>query len=253
MDSLPVAVLVFACVFGGGLTGLALHGKLPEHHQDSDSKEVVKLIMGLIATVSALVLGLLIYSARIAFTTQESEVQQVGASIGQLDHALALYGPETAEARTLLRQVVASELKRIWSIDSDAAVEPGAGSTRNAADELADRIAGLSPGTETQQRAKSRAQQLLEQTGVTRRLLYEQSNSLLSWMFLAVMVSWLVALFVGYGFLTRYNATVVAAMLVGAFCVSGAIFLILDMNRPYTGLMQISSAPIRNALDRNVR
>jgi hypothetical protein len=249
MGSLLVATVVFASVLGGGLAGLALRSKLPEHHQDSDSKDVVKLIMGLIATISALVLGLLINSARISFATQESEVQQVGAGIGQLDHALAIYGPEAAEARNFLRQFVASDLKRIWPDDSGAAVKLSARSARDAGDELADRISSLSPRTKIQQGAKSRALQLLTQTGQTRRLLYDQTNSLLSWTFLAVMVSWLVALFVGYGLLTRYSAPVLAAMFVGAFCVAGAIFLIFDLNQPYSGLMKISSAPIRNALD----
>ena len=91
--------------------------------------------------------------------------------------------------------------------------------------------------------------QLLVQLGETRRLLYEQSNGSLSLPFLVVLVSWLVALFVGFGLLTRYNATVFMALIVGAFCVAGAIFLILEMNRPYSGLMQISSAPIRHAMD----
>jgi Na+/H+ antiporter NhaC len=249
MSSLLVATVVFGCAFGGGLAGIVLHGKLPEHHQQSDSKDVVKLVMGLIATIAALVLGLLIASAHSAFATQESEVQQLGVDIGQLNRVLALYGPEAKEARDLLRQIVAGELNKIWPNVGGAAVRLDAPPAREAGDELAERIAGLSPKTDLQQFAKSRALQLLVQMGETRRLLYEQSSSSLSLPFLAVLVSWLVALFVGFGLLTRYNATVFTALVVGAFCVAGAIFLILEMNRPYSGLMQISSAPIRNALD----
>src|SRR5271165_4009536 len=104
MSSLLLATVVFGCAFGGGLIGILLHHKLPEHHQESDSKDVVKLVMGLVATIFALVLGLLIYSARISFATQESEVHQLGAGIGRLDRAFAIYGPETKEAREFLRQ-----------------------------------------------------------------------------------------------------------------------------------------------------
>jgi len=249
MSSLLVATIVFGCAFGGGLVGIVLHHKLPECRQEDDSRDVVKLVMGLVASIFALVLGLLIYSARISFAAQESDVQQLGAGIGQLDHALAIYGPETKEARDLLREYVAGELNRIWPKDGDANVGLGPPSARDVGDELADRIASLSPKTDIQQLGKGRALQLVAQLGETRRLLAEQSSGLLSWSFLAVLVSWVTALFVGYGFLTRYNAVILTSLFVGASCVAGAFFLIVDMNRPYSGLMHISSAPVRNALD----
>ena len=85
-------------------------------------------------------------------------------------------------------------------------------------------------------------------TGTTIRLLYEQAGGSLSWPFLVVLVFWLVMLFVGFGLYARRNATAIAALFVGALTVAGAIFLILEMNRPFSGLMQMSSAPIRNAL-----
>ncbi len=249
MTPLLVATIVFGCVLGGALAGIAIHRKLPERQQESDSKDVVKLVMGLIATIAALVLGLLIASAHSAYATQDSEVQQLGADIGQLDRVLAIYGPEANQARDLLHQIVAGELRRIWRNNRDPAVKLDAPPARAAEDELAARIAGLSPKTDVQQFGKSRALQLLVQMGQTRRLLYEQSGGSLSLPFLSILVSWLTALFVGFGLLTRYNATVLTALFVGAFCVSGAIFLILEMGRPYSGFMQISSSPIRNALD----
>ena len=84
--------------------------------------------------------------------------------------------------------------------------------------------------------------------GTTIRLLYEQAGGSLSWPFFVVLVFWLVVLFAGFGLYARRNATVIAALFVGALTVAGAIFLILEMNRPYSGLMEISSAPIRDAL-----
>jgi hypothetical protein len=134
MNSALIAILVFVCVFGGALAGIAV--RVPSHHQDADTRDVVKLVIGLIATIAALVLS----------------------------------------------------------------------------------------------------------------LLYEQAEGALSWPFLVVLVFWLVALFAGFGLYARGNATVIAALFVGALTVAGAIFLILEMNRPYSGFMQISSAPIRNAL-----
>lgn len=249
MSSLLVALIVFGCAFGGAIAGIVLHGKLPEHHQDGESKDVVKLVMGLIATIAALVLGLLIASAHGSFDTQESEVQHLGVDIVQLDRVLAHYGSDATEARDLLRQVVAAELKRIWPNNRGETANVKPPRAREAGEDLYDQIVNLSPKTDAQRFDQSRALQLLTVMGETRRLLYEQAGGSLSWPFLVILVSWVVALFVGFGLLTRYNATVLTALFVGALSVAGAIFLILEMNRPYSGLMQISSAPIRHAMD----
>jgi len=248
MSSLFGALVVFGCAFGAAVAGIVLHGKLPEHHQDAESKDVVKLVMGLIATMAALVLGLLIASAHASYDTQESEVQQLGVRIVQLDRVLAHYGPDAAEARNLLRQIVAGELKRIWPNSAGATADVELPPAREAGEDLYDHMINLSPKTEAQRFGQSRALQLIAAMGETRRLLYEQAGGSLSWPFLMILVSWVVALFVGFGLLARYNATVLAALFVGALSVAGAIFLILEMNRPYRGLMQISSAPIRHAM-----
>ena len=245
MSPLSVGLVVFVCTFGGAIAGIALRGKLPEHHQDSESKDVLKLVMALISTVSALVLGLLIASGHGSYRTQTAEVQRLGVNIVQLDHALEHYGPEASEARNLLRQMAVAELNRMWPNDGATEEAPP---TRESGEELAERIASLSPKTDLQQFTKSRALQLLTQMGETRGLLYEESSGSLSWLFLVILVFWLVALFVGFGLLARYNATVVTALFVGAFAVGGAVFLILETNQPYTGLMKISSIPMQRAI-----
>jgi hypothetical protein len=245
MSPILVALIVFGCTFGGAIAGMMLHRKLPDQHRDSESKEVVKLVMGLIATIAALVLGLLIAAGHSSYDKQASEVQRLGVQIVQLDRLLAHYGSDAGEARKLLRQITAAELNRIWP-NYAASVESAP--ERAAGEDLAEDIAKFAPTTNVQQFVKSRALQLLTQMGETRGLLYEQSSDSISWPFLVVLVSWVVALFVGFGLLARYNATVVTALFVGAFTVAGAIFLILEMNHPYSGLMQISSAPIRHAI-----
>jgi hypothetical protein len=246
MNSTFVGVLVFVFVFGGALAGLAL--RVPAHHQDADTRDVVKLVMGLVATIAALVLSLLIASAHSSYETQRSEVQQLGAQIVQLDELFAHYGPEANDARAQLRRMVEIELGRLW---------PDAGAAREAtaapqvyvpAEDLFGTVTRLAPKSEVQRSAQGRALQIMTTTGTTIRLLYEQAGGALSWPFLVVLVFWLVALFAGFGLYARGNATVIAALFVGALTVAGAIFLILEMNRPYSGFMQISSAPIRNAL-----
>jgi Protein of unknown function (DUF4239) len=246
MEPVLVAVLVFVLVFGGALAGLAAGRWLPEHHQDAETRDAVKLVMGLIATVSALVLSLLIASAHNSYNKQENEVQQLGAHIAQLNQVLASYGPEADGVRAQLRRLGETELVRIWR--HAAPTSTLAPANLGHGEEIYQKLAALTPKDEAQRFAQTRALQLATTMDGTRRLLYEQAGGSLSWPFFVVLVFWLVTLFIGFSLYARRNATAIAAFFVGALTVAGAIFLILDLYRPYSGLMQISSAPIRNAL-----
>lgn len=246
MNSIVVATIVFGCAFGGALAGTFLRARLPERHLDADSKDVIKLVMGLIATVAALVLGLLISAAHRSYEAQDAEVQQIGVHLFELDRALERFGPDTKEARDLLRRVVSVEFDHA-SKNGGAATDQPLRAQKEFA-ELFDRIGSLSPKTDAQRFVHGHALQLLTGLGDTRLLLNEQARGAIAWPFLVVFVFWLTVLFVGFGLFARRNATVIASLVVGAVSVAGAIFLILEMNRPYSGIMQISDAPIRNAL-----
>jgi hypothetical protein len=248
MSSILVAALVFACTFGGALVGIFLRVRLPETHRDNDSRAVLQLVMGLIATMSALVLGLLISSAKSSYDTQKAEVQQQGIHVLQLDRILARFGPDATEARNQLRQIVLTDIARTWPNDGGGAAPYDRLQAQKEGEELFERIARLSPQTDAQRLDQSRAQQLLVNLWETNHLLAEQSGGGLSWPFLMVLVFWLTVLFVGFGLFTRFNVTVIAALLVGSLSMAGAVFLILEMNQPYSGVMQISSAPLRNAV-----
>ena len=250
MISVAVAVIVFACTFAGGLAGLYLHGRLPQHHRESDSKDVVKLVMGLIATVAALVLGLLISSAHRSYEAQQTEVQQIAVHLFQLDRALERLGPDARDSHALLRGIVQAEVERATKASGFQSTIDSPLDAQRAATLLFDRITALKPADEAQRFVQARALQLLGTLGDTRLLLSEQARAGISWPFLVVLVFWLAMLFVGFGLFARRNATLVAALLLGALSVSGANFLILEMNRPYTGMMQISIEPIRYVLSR---
>jgi len=250
MISVAVAVIVFACTFAGGLAGLYLHGRLPQHHRESDSKDVVKLVMGLIATVAALVLGLLISSAHRSYEAQQTEVQQIAVHLFQLDRALERLGPDARDSRALLRGIVQAEVERATKAGGFQSTIDSPLEAQRAATLLFDRITALKPADEAQRFVQARALQILGTLGDTRLLLSEQARAGISWPFLVVLVFWLAMLFVGFGLFAHRNATLVAALLLGALSVSGAIFLILEMNRPYTGMMQISIEPIRYVLSR---
>ena len=246
MNSTLIAVLVFVFVFGGALAGVAI--RVPAHHQDAETKDVVKLVMGLVATIAALVLSLLIASAHSSYDIQESEVQQLGAQLVLLDGVFAHYGPETNDARAQLRRMVKAEVARLWPDTVAAQAANHTPQNYVPTEDLFDTVARLTPNSDAQRSAQARALQLMTTMGTTIRLLHQQAGGSLSWPFFVVLVFWLVVLFAGFGLHARPNATVIAALFVGALTVAGAIFLILEMNRPYSGLMEISSAPIRDAL-----
>ncbi len=245
MSSMAISSVVFACVFGGALFGLLLRALLPTHHLGAESKDLVKVGMGLIATMAALVLGLLIASAKSSFDSQKSELAQMSANVILLDRLLAHYGPETKEARDLLRGAVTSLLERIWhENDSQSAkFQP-----TTAYEKLYDMIQDLTPKNEAQRSLQAQALKVGIDIAQTRLLLFAQRGSSIPLPFLVVLVFWLTILFASFSLFAPANATVVATLLVCTLSVSGAIFLILELDRPFDGLIQISSGPLRNAL-----
>ena len=248
MSSISIALLVFGCAFLAALAGLFLNAKLPDHHLDAGSKDVIKLVMGLIATVAALVLGLLISSAHRSFDVQETEVQQLGIQLFQLDRTLERFGPDASEARNLLHRIVSAEVEYASTRDRAGVATDKPLQAQKEAAELFGRVANLSARTDGQRFMQAQALRLLAGLADTRLLLNEQARGSISWPFLVVLVFWLIVLFVGFGVFARTNPTVITALFLGAASVAGAIFLIVELNRPYGGVMQISIGPIRDAL-----
>ena len=114
MSSLAIGLISAGCIFGGALLGLLLQGLLPEHHLRDTSKDTVKVVAGTIATLSALVLGLLVGSAKSSFDATNTAIIQNGAKVHLLDRALAAYGPETKDAREQLRRAVSAGIEMFW-------------------------------------------------------------------------------------------------------------------------------------------
>jgi hypothetical protein len=215
---------------------------------EGDSKELIKLVMGLIATITALVLGLQISSAHSAYEAQEAELEQLSVHLYQVDRILDHFGPDALETRDLLRLIVTADIERTWASGGVGANRFALLSTQRESERLFDAIVNLSPKTDLQRFGQSRALQLLGTIGETRRLMVEQAQSAVSVPFLIILVSWLTILFFSFGLFASFNATVVSALFVGAASVAGAVFLILAMSEPYGGLMRISDAPLRDAL-----
>ncbi|MDY0884799.1 hypothetical protein ACFPL7_05220 [Dongia soli] len=248
MSEIGVAVLVFLFVVGGAFLGLAVRRRLPEHHVDSSTQDVVRLVMGLVATMSALVLGLLIVSAKNNFDTQSAYVAQLAAEVIEIDRILAHYGPETADARGLFRDSVVLAVERIWPADGSTPENTEPPQLHSKWEAFYDRLQKLEPQTNGQHIAQSNAMQLGIELLRTRTLMYEKLHNTLASPFLVVLVFWLILLFVGFGLQTPPNVTILVTFLLGALSTAGAVLLILELDQPYSGLLRVSSGPLQRAL-----
>jgi hypothetical protein len=246
MGSIAIGGIVFACVFSGALLGMFLRTALPEHHLNADTKDVVKVAIALIATMSALVVSLLISSAKTSYDTRNNELLQASADIVLTDRVLAHYGPESKDARALLRQLVAAAIERGWP--TNGARPAGVDPTTSPVEALYGKIAELVPQTDAQRALEAQALNLAMNLGRVRILLSEQRGSSIPMPFLVVLVFWFTAIFGSFGLFAPNNTTVVTIFLVCSLSISGAVFLILELDRSYEGLIQISSAPLRLAL-----
>jgi hypothetical protein len=224
---------------------MMLRAVIPPFHLVNDSKDAVRVAMGLVATMTAIVLGMLISSAKSYYDTQSTEVTQMAAKIVVLDRALAHYGPEGDDARGVLRSVFSRLIDQMWSKDLAGLSQVSQSTEANA---LFDKIQTLSPKDEKQRALQNGALNLSMTVTEMRWLMYNQRLNSVSMPLLIVLVFWLSLIFVGFGLFAPPNATVITTLFVSSLSVSGAVFLILNMYSPYQGLIRVSKAPMLTAL-----
>ena len=248
MNALGISLIAVAVILGGAFGGMWLRSVLPEQHFKDDTKDVVRLGTGLIGTMSALVLGLLIASAHSSYDAQSGHVQHMAADLILLDQLLVQYGPEAKPARDQLRQVINPMVSRIWRESQSGTATRSPAQTSSAGRDAAAIILQLQPQNEVQRIVKDRAIQTTTDLAQTRFLLFEQSGGSLPLPFLLVLIFWLAMIFASFGMFARPNPILIAALIVCAVSAAGALFLVFELSEPFTGLLQISSAPLRNAL-----
>ena len=247
MNDTIIGALVFACLFGAGLLGVRVRAALPDDHRSTETKDAVKVGMGLVATMAALVLGLLVASTKGSYDSQKNEVIQMAAKTVFLDRVLANYGSETAESRDILRQSVGSAIDHMWP-DKKSSQAAQLDPSVSSGEAFFNSIQKLSPQNDVQRSLKSQATQIATDLGQMRWLLFEQTETSISVTMLIVLISWLAIIFMSAGLFAPPNATVVIALMLAALSISGAIFLILELDSPFDGVIQISKRPMHNAL-----
>jgi hypothetical protein len=248
VSALTVSSIAFSCVFGGALVAMVVRRLVPAHHLGPESKDVIKLGMGLIATLAALVLGLLIATAKSTYDAQSSAVKELSAKVILLEGLLTKYGPETKETRELLKGAMSATENRLWPEDDKQPATLALGESRAALETMFDKIAALAPRDDAHRALKGRALDGTADLVAARIRLFSQQDSPLPIPLLVVLVSWLTILFFGYGLLAPGNGTVVAMLFVCALSVSGAVFLMLELTAPFTGIMRVSNKPLLDAL-----
>jgi Protein of unknown function (DUF4239) len=237
------AFIAFACIFGGTLLGMRLHKKLPE--LNADTKEVVKLAAGLIVLICALVLGLLIASAKSQFEAQNTEIKKITANLILLDDILAQYGADADADRDLLRHATNILADRIWKEERVGEVPVGISGPTDA---LYNKFRELSPTNETQRALKARAIQVTDDIAQGRMVLFTLKDNSIPMVFVVVLIFWLTVIFAIFSLLAQPSPVVVGCLFICALSAASSVYLVMDLGRPFAGLIQIPSAPMRKAL-----
>jgi len=242
------AFIVLVSVFGSGVLGMSLRSVLPEQHLQEDSLGMVRLCTGVIATLAALVLGLLVASAKANYDRVSDEVTQAAAATVLLDRTLAQFGPQTKEVRSLLRTAVASVVDTVFSHHGRGAADLDDPKRLAAGERLQAGMRNLAPENDVQRTLQAHAIDLSNEVAKMRLLTITQANGSIPAGFLVVLVFWLAIMFAGFGLVTSRNPTVIVTLFLCALSLAGAVFMIEELNQPLEGLMRISGEPVRYAL-----
>ena len=243
MNSDHVSLIACVVIFGGGILGIVLRRVLPEAHFVPASEAVIKLVTGFVMTMTGIILGMLVSSAKASYDGQKLLVAQMSSDVILLDRALAAYGPDTDTIRIQGREALEAAANRIWpsTKTTEFKLHP-----EDTMDRLEAQLNALDPKTSSQAYAKTRSMSLLNNLEQSNWLLFVQSDTnKLSMPLLVILISWVVAIFISFGLYAPPNPTVIVTILVGALAVSAAILIIIEMYSPFNGLMKISSDPIR--------
>jgi hypothetical protein len=249
MNSIALFFVAFACLLGGACIGMAMRRVLPEHHLSRDSTDVIKLATGLMATLVALVLSLLVSSANTFHGMIENQYNGALANVVQLDQYLQAYGPETRDIRQQIRRIVVRYFRQHWPHDDFGSIESADVGGVNPVMDIEDRILDLGATTAKQKWFQAQALQRANELVRVRLLMTgaESGRSLPAPIVIVLLVA-ATAIFASFSLFVQPNPTVIAALGMAAVLVSGALFLIVELNTPFSGVLQLSSAPAHATL-----
>ena len=249
VDETLISLVVLVIVFCSALLGMLVSRILPQNHLTDQTKSVVTVSTGVVGTLTALVLGLLIAAASSSFNTKNEEVILIAANMIRVDRLLRRYGPEAEPLRDLLRGYTARKIEELFAEGTTKL--PSSENPRPLAhlEDLQDRLAALDASTPDQRWLQSQALQLVSAIMGARWLLAEQNTIGIEVPLLVLVVFWLSLLFLSFGLFAPRNATAILALFLCALAVAGAIEMMQELNSPFEGTIRISSKPMKDALD----
>ena len=248
MSEIVIASMVCLSIVAGAVLGVALRRILPAEHMSEQSRNIVNVAIGLLATLSALVLGLLVASAKGSFDSRNDEIKQSAARLVVLDRTLRQYGPETDDVRALLQELTQRRIDHAWNKadprDHVRIVREDASSSEI----IRARLWRLTPANDAQRWVLQRALTLTAEIEQGRWLLVEGDQSSIPRPFLVALASWLAVIFAGLGLFSPRNPTVYAVLVICAISVSTAVLMILEMDQPFEGFLQVPATPLISAV-----
>ena len=247
MSPIGVGLITLACTFGSACLGTTIRAALPNSHTSKESQDVVRLGMGLVATMTALLLGLVTASAKGSFDAQDAAIRTSAVDILTMDRHLARYGPETRPIRDLLKRAVAARLEMTWPTHGTGS---GFNDSQNAgvAEDIENQILALAPVSEAQRWSKSEALRLCDEVTKARWRVLQSNGGSVPLTFLVVVILWLTATFASFGLYAPRNATVLSVLFIASISVAAAVFLILELDGPFAGVIKVSSGPLKYAV-----
>ncbi|HKQ32417.1 MAG TPA: hypothetical protein VJV40_04375 [Thermodesulfobacteriota bacterium] len=249
MKAVILSIIIFACIFGGAVLGIFLRAILPERHLTEDSRNMVTIGMGIVATMAAIAVGLMIQGAQISFSGQRSDLIDMSAKIVFLDKLLADYGPEAEDARTALRYSLERTINQFWPKDGleGARIEP----PESKSETLYYQILSLTPDNDARRAIRDEALSITYDLAQARdTIVMGQARSIPGafLIVLGIILFWFVAIFFSFGLYAPTNATVLSTLIISALAVTLALFIIMELNRPFDGLLRMPSEPLVEAL-----
>jgi hypothetical protein len=242
-----IFLISFVAIVAGMVLGMILRRQLPAAHLREDTKEVIQRGAGFLTTLAAVLISLMIASAKTSYDTQDSHFRTLAAYLVETDQLLVQYGPEATQARILLRQAMPAAIDRIWR-EKQQAAQTSAFTAASLAEQLRSAVEALPPGNDEQRAIKRRLETNADEIARVRLLMFADGDKPILTPFLLILIFWLAVIFASFSLFVEPGRLMLAALLVFALSVSSALFLVADLSQPFVGLMQLPKEQLEHTL-----
>ncbi|MTH64413.1 DUF4239 domain-containing protein [Paracoccus shanxieyensis] len=246
MFEIVFALLMFLTLTAAALTARHLTPRLASQHVSDETNNVIRLVANLFVVMTSLVFGLLINSSRAGFESLDNQVHSYSTHLILLDRSLSAYGPDADPTRVLLARYVELAIANPARLRRDETLRDY--SSEHGLTAVGDALAVLVPADAAAQSLLDDIRQQYQQLVEERWDIIEAAQRSVPVPLIAMLAAWLALIFASFGYRAPKNGVVTACVTIAAALISGSLYLVMDMNRPFSGPMQISDAPLRQVL-----